>query len=68
MEHHPDAQAIYLFGSYGSEQEWPGSDVDIAVLLPVEEARKVGSLLMSDLRFELESMLNKDVDLINHIK
>lgn len=65
LEHVPDAQAIYLFGSYGTEQEWPESDVDIAVLLPPDEAKKAGSLMMSDLRFALESLLKKDVDLIN---
>jgi uncharacterized protein len=39
--------------------------VDIAVLLPPEEAKKAGSLQMSDLRFDLESLLKKEVDLIN---
>jgi predicted nucleotidyltransferase len=65
LEHYPYTQAIYLFGSYGTEQEWPDSDVDIAVLLPPEEAKKAGSLQMSDLRFDLESLLKKEVDLIN---
>jgi predicted nucleotidyltransferase len=65
LDHYPDAQAIYLFGSYGTEQEWPGSDVDIAVLLPPEEAKKSGLLMMSDLRPALESLLEKEVDLIN---
>jgi uncharacterized protein len=65
LEHYPDTQAIYLFGSYGTEQEWPESDVDIAVLLPPGGAKKAGLLLMSDLRFALESLLGKEVDLIN---
>jgi uncharacterized protein len=65
LDHYPDAQAIYLFGSYGTEKEWPESDVDIAVLLPPEKAKKAGLLMMSDLRFVLESLLKKDVDLIN---
>jgi predicted nucleotidyltransferase len=65
LEHYPDTQAIYLFGSYGTEQEWPDSDVDIAVLLPPEEAKKAGLLQMSDLRFDLETLLGKEVDLIN---
>ena len=34
LEHYPLAQAIYLFGTYGTVDEWPDSDVDIAVLLP----------------------------------
>ena len=61
----PQTQAIYLFGSYGAENEWPDSDVDIALLLPPEEAKKAGTLMMSDLLFALESALKKDVDLIN---
>jgi predicted nucleotidyltransferase len=65
LEHYPDTQAIYLFGSYGTEQEWPDSDVDIAVLLPPEEAKTAGSLQMSDLRFDLETLLEKEIDLIN---
>lgn len=65
LEHYPDTQAVYLFGSYGTEQEWPESDADIAVLLPPKESRKMGSLAMSDLRFALESVLHKEVDLIN---
>ncbi|MDP2662313.1 MAG: nucleotidyltransferase domain-containing protein [Dehalococcoidia bacterium] len=62
---YPDTQAVYLFGSYGSENEWPESDVDIALLLPPEEAKRAGQLTMSDLRFALESLLQKDVDLVN---
>ena len=65
LEHFPTVQAIYLFGSYGTEQEWPESDADIAVLLPIEESKDAGSLAMSNLRFALESVLKKEVDLIN---
>lgn len=65
LKHYPSAQAIYLFGSYQTEEEWPDSDVDIAVLLPPVESKKVGSLAMSALRSELESTLGKSVDLIN---
>lgn len=36
-----EVQALYLFGSHGTADEWPNSDVDIAVLLPVAEARQV---------------------------
>jgi uncharacterized protein len=65
LEHYPNTQAIYLFGSQAAGQEWPESDVDIAVLLPPDEAKKVGSLQISDLRFDLETLLGKEVDLIN---
>ena len=62
---YPDAQAIYLFGSYGTEDEWPDSDADIAVLLPPLQAKQVGSLVMSPLCADLASLLKRDVDLIN---
>ena len=39
LAHYPDVQAIYLFGTYGTDQEWPDSDVDIALLLPPAQAR-----------------------------
>jgi len=61
----PNTQAIYLFGSYGTDNEWPTSDVDIALLLPPAQAKPAGSLMMSPLRFALESLLKKEVDLIN---
>ncbi|MBI5967020.1 MAG: nucleotidyltransferase domain-containing protein [Deltaproteobacteria bacterium] len=28
LEHYPDTQAIYLFGSRTAGEEWPESDVD----------------------------------------
>lgn len=64
-KHYPELQAVYLFGSYGTAEARADSDVDIAVLLLPRESREAGSLLMSDLRSELESLLEKDVDLIN---
>jgi len=65
LEHYPAAQAIYLFGSYGTADQWPDSDVDIAVLLPHEEARRANGLLLSPCRFELERALRAPVDLVN---
>jgi uncharacterized protein len=65
LGHYPDTQAIYLFGSYGTEDEWPDSDVDIALLLPSEQAKASRMLAMSPLCSELGSLLGKDVDLIN---
>ena len=65
LEHYPSTQAVYLFGSQAAGEEWPESDVDIALLLPPAEAKKIGSLLISDLRFNLETLLEKEVDLIN---
>ena len=65
LKHYPEAQAIYLFGSYGAENEWPDSDVDIALLLPPVKAKAIGSLALSPLWLELEQALGKSVDLIN---
>jgi predicted nucleotidyltransferase len=65
LQHYPDVQAVYLFGSYDTEQEWPNSDVDIALLLPPATAREAGSLALSPPGFELERLLGKPVDLIN---
>lgn len=65
LAHYPAVQAIYLFGSYDTEQEWPNSDVDMALLLPPVIARKAGSLALDPLVFNLERLLGKPVDLIN---
>ena len=61
----PDTQAIYLFGSWGTEYERPQSDVDIAVLLPAPQAKKAGSLILTDLHSALQSLLSREVDLVN---
>lgn len=64
-KHFPQLQAIYFFGSYTTEHQTSASDVDLALLLPVEVAKMAGSLSMHELRFELEDTFNKDVDLVN---
>jgi predicted nucleotidyltransferase len=58
-------QAIYLFGSCMTEDEWPGSDVDLALLLPPAEAKQVRHLAMSDCAVALARVLEKEVDLLN---
>ncbi len=63
--HYPATQAIYLFGSYGTVYERPDSDVDLAILLPPQQAKVVGSLVLSALRVDLETLLKRDIDLIN---
>ena len=42
----PKTQAIYLYGSVARGEQQPDSDIDLAVLLPREQARSVGSLTM----------------------
>jgi len=61
----PDVQAVYIFGSWETHDERGKSDVDIALLLPPDTARQVDSLAVHDVRFELETVLGRDVDLIN---
>ena len=61
----PDVWAIYLFGTWGTKDEWPDSDIDIALLLNPDKAKKTGLSAMSNLRVALESALEKEVDLIN---
>jgi uncharacterized protein len=65
LSHYPDTQAIYLFGTYQTEYERPDSDVDIALLLPPEQAKAAGLLVGSDLHYDLAALLRRDIDLIN---
>lgn len=65
LKYCPETQAVYLFGTYGTVDERPESDVDIALLLPHNS--RIGNLQLakSDCRFELEELLEKEVDLLN---
>lgn len=65
LAYYPTAQGIYLFGSYGTTDERHDSDIDIALLLPPDEAEQIGSLVMSDLHLQLEMTLDRHVDLLN---
>jgi uncharacterized protein len=65
LRHFPDTQAIFLFGTHGTADERPESDVDIALLLPPAQAKQAGSLVLSGVWSELETALGKRVDLIN---
>lgn len=65
LEDLPSVQGIYLFGSYGTSDEWFDSDVDIALLIPPDEAREVGQLILSDLQLKLAKALGRAVDLLN---
>lgn len=61
----PSTQAIYLFGSYAHGTQHAESDVDVAVLLPVREARVAGDLRLSDTALALSRHARRDVDLVN---
>ena len=57
----PDAWAIYVFGSFARDDEWPNSDLDLAVLLP--PARKIGGLL--DVMSRVSAAAHRDVDVVD---
>ena len=65
LKHHPKTQAIYLFGSYGISDQLSDSDTDIAVLFAHDAAKQIGDLSMTDLHFDLEDLLKRQVDLVN---
>ena len=57
----PDAWAIYVFGSFASGEEWPGSDLDLAVLLPPERRIENRLQVMAD----VSAKAHRDVDLVD---
>jgi uncharacterized protein len=57
----PDAWAVYVFGSFASGDDWPGSDLDIAVLLPPEQCIPDILQLMGD----ISERVRRDVDLVD---
>jgi predicted nucleotidyltransferase len=65
LAHFQNAQAIYLFGSSATGTELPGSDVDIATLLPPMEASHIDRRAWEQAWLELECKLGRDVDLVN---
>ncbi len=62
---HPGVQAIYLFGSWGTADEWPDSDVDIAMLLPADVAKQQGLPDLIGTQTALSFLLHKSIDLLN---
>ncbi|MES2677528.1 MAG: nucleotidyltransferase domain-containing protein [Pseudomonadota bacterium] len=65
LQYIPNVEAIYVFGSAALNQENKNSDVDIAILLPVMQAKEIGNLYLTDLHSDLMLLLKKEVDLIN---
>jgi predicted nucleotidyltransferase len=61
----PEIQAIYLFGSWATAQQNEQSDLDLALLLPQQQAKALANLYGSKLHKALESLLKIDIDLIN---
>ena len=65
LQHMPDVEVIYVFGSASKNQENKNSDVDIAILLPFKQAKEQGNLYLTDLHSALICLLKKEVDLVN---
>jgi predicted nucleotidyltransferase len=65
LAYYPNTVGIYRFGSHGTKDEWVDSDIDIALLLPHDEAKRVGNLMLSDLHLRLSAVLGREVDLLN---
>ncbi len=64
-ESHPDVQAIYIFGSYDTQQYWADSDIDIALLLPPPRAESRGLLELNACREVISDFVRRRIDLIN---
>ena len=63
---HSHSQAIYLYGTWGTEYQRQDSDVDIAVLLPHDEAKAVDFWEWHLLATEMAAKIHVEhVDLIN---
>jgi predicted nucleotidyltransferase len=60
----PDAWAIYVLGSFARGEEWPGSDLDMAVLLPpphrIEDPLDVMSRLSAQVHREVDIVMSRE--------
>ncbi|OQW99427.1 MAG: hypothetical protein BWK73_50500 [Thiothrix lacustris] len=66
LSSYSETQAIYLFGSWGTEYQTQHSDLDIAILLPPEIAKHVGPREWLTLSQALASAADMEkADLIN---
>jgi len=65
LDFYSDVEGIYLFGTYGTEDARPDSDVDIALLLSPTRAKEIRNIAISDCRDALEGELRREIDLIN---
>lgn len=57
----PDAWAIYVFGSFARGEEWPRSDLDLAVLLP--PGRRIENL--PDVMNSVSARTHRDIDIVD---
>jgi len=57
----PDVMAIYVYGSFARGEDWPSSDLDIAILLP--PGRQVTDILQ--LVNDISRRVHREVDLVD---
>lgn len=57
----PDVEAIYLFGSFASNQHTDESDVDLALVLP----NPIDKLRLFNITQEMAASISRDIDLID---
>jgi predicted nucleotidyltransferase len=57
----PDALAIYVYGSFARGEQWPSSDLDIAVLMPPE--RRIPDVLQ--LISHISQSVHREIDLVD---
>lgn len=66
LDAHPDAQAIYLYGTWGTAYQRPDSDIDVAVLLPHGAAMRADRWQWHLLAVEIADAVGAEhADLIN---
>lgn len=64
LNHYPNTQAVYLFGSTVTDTRHSQSDLDLALLLPAEHFLAKHELMRSALHVQLESHYGQ-IDLIS---
>ena len=57
----PEAWAVYVYGSFARGEDWPDSDLDIAVLLPPEQ--RIPDLLK--LIGDISKHIRRDADVVD---
>jgi uncharacterized protein len=57
----PDVLAVYVYGSFARREDWPSSDLDIALLLP--SGRRIPDVLQ--LTGDISQRVHRDVDVVD---
>ena len=66
LDAHPDAQAVYRYGTWGTAYQRPDSDIDVAVLLPHGAAMRADRWQWHLLAVEIAGAVGAEhADLIN---